>query len=82
MEQPKREGEKDEEPVSSYWYDQEALNEASGAGYRTVLPVLSITRRQHRSHSTLHGSCGASAEGSVIQINFATYIEDVRRGRI
>ena len=65
MEQPKRESEKDEEPVSSYWYDQEALDEAAG----------------RRSHTVLHGSCGSSAEGSVISFNFATYIEDRRRGR-
>ena len=63
---PKQKDEPAEEPVSSYWYDQEALDEAAG----------------RRSHTVLHGSCGASAEGSVIQLNFATYIEDKRRGRI
>lgn len=62
---PRSEGEREEEPVSSYWYDQDALDEAAG----------------RRSHTVLHGACGASAEGSVISFNFATYIEDVRRGR-
>ena len=62
---PKPKNEREDDPVSGYWYDQEALDEAAG----------------RKRHAILHGSCGTTCDGSVISLNFATYIEDKRRGR-